>query len=163
MLVCATMMTDPDPRLVWNASASAPLGLYLVRPGAHVKKGQMVIARLPFFYRIMAAQRRYLPERVPLVKRIAAGPGDRVCARADTITVNGTVVAKRLAADAHQRSMPWWNGCTLLQEGQVFLLMAEHSGSFDGRYFGVSEKRDIVGPARLILPASSLSFSSVWR
>ena len=32
-------LADPTPRLVWNASASAPVGLWRVRPGAPVVVG----------------------------------------------------------------------------------------------------------------------------
>jgi type IV secretory pathway protease TraF len=35
----------------------------------------------------------------------------------------------------------------------VFLLMADNPASFDGRYFGINEASDLVGPARLIWPA----------
>src|SRR3546814_1347587 len=37
----------PLPRLVWNASASAPIGLYSVSPGVPADPGDMVIARVP--------------------------------------------------------------------------------------------------------------------
>lgn len=37
----------PAPRLVWNASASAPVGLYVVSSGAWAAPGDMVIARVP--------------------------------------------------------------------------------------------------------------------
>src|SRR3546814_1556457 len=44
-LLGLTMAFPPAPRLVWNASASAPIGLYAVTPGAPVGPGDMVIAR----------------------------------------------------------------------------------------------------------------------
>src|SRR3546814_14105689 len=79
-LVLLSAVLPPAPRLVWNASASAPQGLYAVTPGAWVEPGEMVIARVPLSYRQLAAARRYLPMNVPLVKRVAAYAGDRVCA-----------------------------------------------------------------------------------
>ena len=42
-----TAAFPPAPRLVWNASASAPIGLYAVTPGAEGDPGDMVIARVP--------------------------------------------------------------------------------------------------------------------
>lgn len=151
-LLGATLAAPPAPRLVWNASASAPVGLYWVTPGALSEAGDMVIARLPGRYRALAAQRRYLPANVPLVKRVAAAAGDEVCARGRGIFVNGRKVADRLAADGEGRPMPWWTGCVQLRGQERLLLMVTSSASFDGRYFGVTEGSDVVGKARLLWP-----------
>ena len=40
----ATLFWQPRPLLVWNASASAPLGLYAVGSPKHVQAGEMVVA-----------------------------------------------------------------------------------------------------------------------
>lgn len=139
----------PTPRLVWNASASAPIGLYAVSLGAVIDPGDMVIARVPVPYRRMAAVRRYLPMNVPLVKHVAAVAGDDVCAFGQDIFVNGRWVAERRTADAADRPMPMWTGCTRLRGRQLFLLM-DAAASFDGRYFGVTEGADVLGRARLL-------------
>src|SRR3546814_18802991 len=54
-LLGLTMAFPPAPRLVWNASASAPIGLYAVTPGAPVGPGAMVLARVPDPWRMLAA------------------------------------------------------------------------------------------------------------
>ena len=69
-----TIAFPPAPWLLWNASASAPIGLYHVTPGAAVKAGDMVVAHAPMAVRELAARRHYLPAHVPLVKRVAAMP-----------------------------------------------------------------------------------------
>lgn len=148
--VVIQMVFPPAPRLVWNASASVPIGLYWVRPGARIATGDMVVARTPQPFRRLAAERRYLPENVPLVKRVAAQAGDRICASGDTILVNGRKAVTRLARDGQGRPMPWWEGCRTLAQGQYLLLMTDVAGSFDGRYFGVTEQADVVGKARLL-------------
>src|SRR3546814_7581723 len=79
-LVLLSAVLPPAPQLVWNESASAPQGLYDVTPGAWVEPGEMVIARVPHRYRQLADARRYLPMNVPMVQRVAAYAGDRVCA-----------------------------------------------------------------------------------
>lgn len=145
-----TMVFPPAPRLVWNASASAPIGLYAVTPGAPVDPGDMVIARVPDPWRMMAAQRRYIPANVPLVKRVAAVAGDEVCALGQEIFINGTWVVERRVADARGRPMPWWSGCVRLRGRQLFLLMPGSPASFDGRYFGVTEGGLVVGKTRLL-------------
>lgn len=147
----ATLVVAPAPRLVWNASASAPIGLYRVDPGAPIARGDMVIAWAPEPWRTLAAGRHYLPANVPLVKRVAAAQGDLVCGAGLRLTVNGAVVALRLAHDRDGRPLPRWDGCRLLGPGQ-FLLLMPAPGSFDGRYFGATGEGRIVGRARLIWP-----------
>jgi len=141
------MVFPPAPRLVWNASASAPIGLYFVRPGVRVSAGDMVIAWVPEPWRHLAATRHYIPENVPLVKRVAGAAGDVTCATGDRITLNGRLVATRRAADGMGRPMPWWRGCRTLRDGEYLLLMASATASFDGRYFGISRASDVVGKA----------------
>ncbi len=43
----ASLLWQPRPLLVWNASASAPLGLYAVSSLDDVRAGEMVIAWTP--------------------------------------------------------------------------------------------------------------------
>ncbi len=148
-VVLGSAAFPPAPRLVWNASASAPIGLYSVSPGALAEPGDMVIARVPEPYRRLAATRRYLPMNVPLVKRVAAAAGDEVCALGQEIFVNGRWIAARLVTDGAGRPMPMWSGCVRLRGRQLFLVM-DAPASFDGRYFGVTEGGDIIGKARLL-------------
>ena len=150
--VSATLAAPPTPRLVWNISASAPMGLYAVTPGVALAPGDMVIARTPSPVRRLAAVRRYLPQNVPLVKRVAAVAGQEVCALGAFVYVDGRPVAVRRPADGRGRPMPCWRGCIRLAKGAVLLLM-ERSDSFDGRYFGPTSTADVVGRARLIWAA----------
>lgn len=149
VIVLGSAALPPAPRLVWNASASAPIGLYLVWPGAVAEPGDMVIARVPEAWRRLAATRRYLPMNVPLVKRVVAAAGDEVCALGQEIFVNGRWIAERGIADGAGRSMPMWTGCVRLRGRQQFLLM-DAPASFDGRYFGLTEGDDVIGKARLL-------------
>jgi conjugative transfer signal peptidase TraF len=148
-ILLASAAFPPVPRLVWNASASAPIGLYSVSPGSLAEPGDMVIARVPEPFRRLAATRRYLPMNVPLVKRVAASAGDEVCALGQEIFVNGRWTTERRLADGAGRAMPMWSGCVRLRGRQLFLLM-DSPASFDGRYFGVTEGTDVIGKARLL-------------
>ena len=143
----AALVFPPAPRLLWNASDSAPRGLYRVFPGTPPGRGELAIAWAPGRYRRLAAERQYLPGNVPLVKRVAAVRGDRVCAIGPMIQVDGRTVAHRLAVDGKRRAMPWWHGCRTLRHGEYLLLM-DAPASFDGRYFGISRVEQIVGKAR---------------
>jgi conjugative transfer signal peptidase TraF len=133
------------PRLIWNATASAPIGLYEVRSQSTFTRGELVLVRPPQWVRIFAAARGYLPDTVPMVKRIAAENGDIVCRERDAITINGRVVAHALLADREGRALPTWSGCHKLGDGEIFLLMDGVRASFDSRYFGPVPTTAIVG------------------
>lgn len=145
-LGCLATIRDLAPRLVWNASLSAPVGLYRIHPGAAFATGDLVLIRLPDRVRVLAADRHYLPRGVKLLKRVAARSGDRVCAQGADISVNGRWRATRLRQDRAGRPLPWWRGCHVLH-GEVFLLMAEVPDSFDGRYFGLVPVANVIGKA----------------
>lgn len=146
----ATALWPPRPLLVWNVSASAPIGLYVVTAPGEVRRGETVIAWPPEAARALAARRGYLPANVPLVKRVAAAGGDRVCAAGEAVFVNGRIEGMRRSHDAAGRALPWWTGCFDVGQGQFLLLMPASGASFDGRYFGVTERQDLVGEARLL-------------
>ena len=145
----ATMALQPPVLLVWNASASAPVGLYRVRSGEPLRRGDMVVAWASEPARRLAAERHYLPSNLPLVKGIAAIAGDDICASGGQLSVNGRFAAARAGSDRAGRPMPRWSGCRRLRPGEV-LLLAPHPQSFDGRYFGITRQGDIVGRADLI-------------
>lgn len=143
----ATIALPVAPRLLWNASASAPVGLYAVSSGSPLRLGDMVVAWAPTAAREMAARRHYLPRTVPLLKRVAAVPGDTICANDLTVTINGRPSAIRRASDGSGRALPAWRGCMRLADGQYLLLMTKSPDSFDGRYFGATKTAEIVGKA----------------
>jgi conjugative transfer signal peptidase TraF len=144
-----TLACKPPLLLVWNSSASAPVGLYRVHPGEVSGHGDVVIARTPVAIRHLAAERRYVPANVPLVKRVAAEDGDRVCASRRTIWINRQVAALRRRTDAAGRTMPWWRGCRTLAKSEIFLL-GDGPDSFDGRYFGITRRSELIGRAVLL-------------
>ncbi|MEQ1864975.1 MAG: conjugative transfer signal peptidase TraF [Micropepsaceae bacterium] len=149
VLACVSLATiqvvAPTPSLIWNASASAPIGLYWVREDHVVERGNLVLAWLPDTARIRAAERSYLPSNTPAVKRVAALDGDTVCVRNSSIMINERTVARALPADHAGRPLTVWWGCRALEGDEIFLLNEGSAASFDGRYFGPSRRRDIIG------------------
>lgn len=155
LLVCAalvgTVARPPRPLLLWNATPSSPVGLYRVAPQSELRIGDIAVAWAPVSARRLAAERAYLPFTVPLVKRVGATAGQRVCARGDRIFIDGREAALRRLRDPAGRPMPWWSGCTRLAPGELFLL--SFGGlAFDGRYFGVTRDSELVGRASLLWP-----------
>lgn len=134
----------PAPRLVWNASASVPIGLYAARPATSAKVGDLVAAHAPARIARLMAERGYLPLRVPMLKHVVAVAGQRICRSGVTILVDGRRVAEARLRDRAGRDLPAWRGCRTLGAGEVFLLNPASAESFDGRYFGPVPARGIV-------------------
>jgi conjugative transfer signal peptidase TraF len=139
------MVAGPVPRLIYNGSASAPLGFYRLVPDASITRGDLVLAHLPAPAARLAAERGYLPRSVPVVKRVAAMAGDNVCAESGNVIINGRIAARVLPADGAGRPLPPWQGCRTLDSDEFFLLMADIPASFDGRYFGPVSASAIIG------------------
>ena len=134
-------------RLIWNASASVPLGLYRIDPTPVMRVGDMVAVRpSPTLARFMA-ERRYVEANVPLLKPIAAMHGATICRLGLRVTINGRTAVAALARDRFGRPLPAWSGCYRLRPDQLFLIAPAHPDSFDGRYFGPVSQAQILGSA----------------
>jgi conjugative transfer signal peptidase TraF len=146
-LVVFTMTAKPMPRLLWNASASVPIGLYGVEPVGRLAVADLVVAPAPAPLATMFAARDYLPLGVPLIKRILALPGQSVCRNGLLITVDGKAVGTALAYDARGHALPVWQGCRRIARDEIFLMNVDAAASLDGRYFGPIPSSSIVGRA----------------
>lgn len=134
------------PRIVWNASASAPIGLYRIETRAP-EIGDFVLVKPDAVLEEFIMDRDYLPPEIPLLKRVAALASDEICRENERVFVNKVHVANALSFDSLDRKMPVWGGCFSLRTDEVFLLNAPEE-SFDGRYFGTTNASQIIGIAR---------------
>lgn len=135
------------PWLLWNASASAPVGLYLIQSDEHLGVPDLVVITPPAPLAHMLEQRGYLPLGVPLLKRIVALPGQQVCRHGHAVTVDGVAMAEAREKDRAGRALPVWQGCRRIADGEVFLLNWQHPDSLDGRYFGPLPRDAVIGRA----------------
>jgi conjugative transfer signal peptidase TraF len=150
MLVAFGSWIHPAPQLIWNASASVPIGLYAVDPPRAPKVADLVVVTPPAPLAQFLASRGYLPTGVPMLKHIGAVWGQTVCRYGHKVRIDGDPVGEALAKDRLGRPLPVWQGCLTLSAGQVFLFNAGVRDSFDGRYFGVISTRQILGQAHPI-------------
>lgn len=137
----------PSVRIVYNPSASAPLGWYWVQATASPRVGDYVLATLPADAAALAAQRGYLPAGLPILKRIGAVSGQQVCWHEDVLAADGTALGHVLRNDRQDRSLPAWRQCRRLVNGELFLFSTSHPASFDSRYFGPIVVSDVLGQA----------------
>lgn len=136
LVIGSISVADIAPRLIWNASASVPVGLYRLEPPTHLALGDLVAVAPPEPLAQFITARGYVGPGVPLLKRVTALPGTRVCRTGTTITVHGQVLGAARERDRLGRPLPIWQGCRVVGEGEVFLMNRDAEDSLDGRYFG---------------------------
>jgi conjugative transfer signal peptidase TraF len=163
-LVAGTLaFLHPAPRLIWNATASTPVGLYLLHPVGALHALELVAVRLPEPIANSLADGGFLPNGVPLLKRVMALPGQTVCRSGDAITVDAVDVGAAHDRDHLGRPLPRWNGCRTLQPGEVFLMNPTVRDSLDGRYFGSLPVTSIVARAVPLWTDEAGDGRFVWR
>ena len=146
LAIGASTFVHPTPRLLWNATASTPTGLYDVQPLHVLHVGDLVAVMPPEPVAHFLAKGGYLPRGVPLLKHIAAQAGQTVCRFGHTVIVDGVVTGKARDRDSRGRDLPVWNGCRTLGNGEI-LLLNPHPDSLDGRYFGPLSVTSVLGRA----------------
>jgi type IV secretory pathway protease TraF len=88
-----------------------------------------------------------------MLKRVLALPGQTVCRSAYTIIVDDIAMGKARARDSRGRSLPAWQGCLVIAEDELFLMNWRSENSFDGRYFGVTQRAAVIGHAQPVWTA----------
>ena len=155
------------PQFIWNASASVPIGLYRVEPGNGIGVADIALVMPPEPLASFVAARGYLPNGVPLLKRVLALGGQTVCRRRTAIVVGGVTYGHARGRDGRGRALPVWQGCYVVAGDQVFLMNWDAADSFDGRYFGPLPLTSVIGRAVPVwtfdhaLPAPNASNDSV--
>jgi conjugative transfer signal peptidase TraF len=145
--IALTAFIDVPTKLIWNASASVPLGLYTITPIDRLNVGDRVAVDPPEPLARFLAERGYLPRGVPLLKTVTALPGQRVCRIGSRIIIDGEAIGEARERDRLGRVLPVWQGCRHIGENEFFLMNASVSDSFDGRYFGPITATAIIGKA----------------
>jgi conjugative transfer signal peptidase TraF len=150
LAMCSLVLAHPRAsrtRVVYNPTASAPRGWYLIAPATEFKVNDFVLAQLPEGARRLASERRYLPSNVPLLKRIGARSPQFVCVRGRSLWIDGALAATALTHDGRGRDLAVWTGCRVLNPDELLLLSHENAASFDSRYFGPIHSINVIGKA----------------
>ncbi len=146
---------SPLPRLTYNPSDSVAVGWYRIEPFSHraaslphpLSVDSIVLVPLPTEAAALAAQRGYLPTRVPLLKRVGAVSPQEVCIAGGIVRIDGVPAAAVLPADRLGRPLPSWQQCRRLAPGELFLLSVTNPASFASRYFGPIAASTVIGLA----------------
>ena len=145
--IAAASAADWQAKLIWNATASAPVGFYTVEPADGIEVPELVAVMPPEPLGAFMVERGYIARGVPLLKRVLGLPGHRVCRLRSTITVDGIEMGEALERDRQGRDLPVWHGCRVIGDGQLFLMNWKVRDSLDGRYFGPIPAASVIGRA----------------
>ena len=156
-------LTPMPVKLIWNASASAPIGFYSIDFDGPFDVTDLVAVDAPEPLATFLAERGYVPKGVPLMKRIVALPGQRVCRTGLAITVDAVPMGDALDRDRRGNPLPVWQGCRVVAEGELFLMNWQVRDSLDGRYFGPLPASAVIGRAIPLYTDEDGDGRFVWR
>ncbi|MGU3400455.1 S26 family signal peptidase [Brucellaceae bacterium D45D] len=146
-LIAAPAFVKTDIRVLWNASASVPVGLYRIVPVEQIESADIAVVVPPDDLATFLDQRGYLPKGVPLLKRVLALSGTEVCRIGSAIIVHDMSYGRAHEHDSQGRPLPVWQGCRTLAGGEAFFMNWDSPDSFDSRYFGPLPVKTIIGKA----------------
>lgn len=146
-LIAVPVWSRPDIRFIWNASASVPIGLYRMVPAPRIDVTDLAVVMPPDELAAFLDERSYLPRGLPLIKRVLALGGTEVCRRGNAIIAYGASYGQARDRDTRGRTLPAWQGCRTLRNGEAFFMNWESPDSFDSRYFGPLPLSTVVGRA----------------
>jgi conjugative transfer signal peptidase TraF len=135
-----------------NLTASLPVGLYVTSPSPPVR-GALVLVCLPAEVASFAHARGYVPRGeecpngvAPIGKPVAAIAGDTVAVTPAGVLVNGVAVpnSRALATDGKGRPLARVRVTRCVVEaGTIWIVSSYSRFSFDSRYFGPIEVRQV--------------------
>ena len=156
-------LTPTSPRLVWNASASVPIGFYTITPPERIEVSDLVAVMPPEPVASFMVERGYVARGVPLLKRVIGLPGQRVCRDGHAITIDSVPLGEARDHDSRGRDLPVWQGCRLIADAEVFLMNPDVGDSLDGRYFGPLPASVVIGRATPLFTDEDGDGFFVWR
>jgi conjugative transfer signal peptidase TraF len=163
MGVAAASFVSVPVKLMWNASASVPIGLYEIEPANHPAVTDLLAIMPPKPLADFLVGRGYIGRGVPLMKRVMALPGQEVCRIGLDITVDGVPLGDALDRDRMGRPLPVWQGCQRIADGDLFLMNPDARDSLDGRYFGPLPARGVIGRAIPLYTDEGGDGHFIWR
>jgi len=163
MGVAVAAIVPVPVKLLWNASASTPLGLYDLTAPNGLKAGDLVAVRPPKPLADFMVGRGYIGRGVPLLKSVAAVPGQQVCRVGRIVTADGVQLGEAQERDRRGCVLPVWQGCRRIAPDQIFLMNPSVRDSLDGRYFGPLPRAAVIGRAAPLYTDAHGDGHFVWH
>jgi type IV secretory pathway protease TraF len=148
MSLLLALWVGRGPRLYVAISTSMPRGLYwrsAYDPKVPLRHGDLVLVAVPDAIRMMLARVEPTLMDIPLLKPVAALPGETICLTGAQVQINGVAMAHRMVATSQGFPLPWPDGCWVLAPDEFFPLSTYAPNSIDGRYLGPVVITQILG------------------
>lgn len=147
-VLALTSLLDSHRFLLWNASASVPLGLYSLQSTNRRYVTELVAVLPPEPLATFLADGGYLARGVPMLKRVLALPGQVVCREGLIVLVDTVAMGVARERDGRGRPLPSWQGCRVIAADELFLMNRRSADSLDGRYLGPLPASSVIGRAQ---------------
>lgn len=121
-----------------NVSRSLPVGLWRLDNEAKPRVGDYVVFFLPVDNPLypLVCERAYFAVNMPLLKKLVAGPGDRIEV-GEVVYINGIPVPNGVVRTKDMEGRPIGPAdSTTLLDGHFWAMSDYNDMSFDSRYFG---------------------------
>jgi conjugative transfer signal peptidase TraF len=137
-----------------NVTSSYPLGIWRLEANRSISQGSLVLLCPPDTPLFQAAKGFGVLRAggcpggyAPLLKRLAAGPGDFVEVQEDGVSVNGRLISNSLPLqhDSQGQTLPRTEEKGWVPDGEAWFLSDYNPRSFDSRYFGPVSMAQIQG------------------
>lgn len=141
----------------FNITDSYPEGLYLKTNNALEKGALVILCPEDTDLMRLARQRGYIESGFCpgghgyMIKKIVATGADKVRITKHGVFINGSLLPNSTpkTSDKSGRPLPQVKGGELTLDDNSVLLMSDYSpNSFDGRYFGITAKKQIISTIR---------------
>lgn len=142
-----------------NVTKSIPIGIYIVTNQIPQKNDYVIFcpSDIEIFYE--AYKRGYINKGLCpneygyMMKKIVATEGDMISISKKGVEVNDSLLpfSTPLLTDLQDKALPQLNVNKILDKDEILLMSDISKTSFDARYFGVSNKKQIQGVIKPIL------------
>jgi len=119
-----------------NLTRSQPDWVYIISPVKVIRRGEKVA--------FLFQGSRYYPAGTLFVKEVVGLPGDRIENSSEAVWINGEKVGAVRATDSEGRAVAPFVYRGRIPKGAYFV-MAHAPNSYDSRYFGWVEEKQIIG------------------
>lgn len=128
-------------------SASMPKGIYFITPIKNIDRGDVVIFKPPSAIDTFLIQQKWVPRSGVLLKTVMAVPGDYVCKKNHWVWLDRKKTAYVFEYYEPHKKLPNIPFCGALNPDQYLLMSVLNNKSFDGRYFGIINRTNLIGRA----------------
>lgn len=161
--IAVASVVPTAPKLIWNATASVPIGFYRIAPSETLALNDLVAVMPPEPFAGFMVERGYIGRDMPVLKHVMGLPGQHLCRTGRYVTIDGIPLGEARERDSRGRSLPVWQGCRQLADGNIFLMNPQIGDSLDGRYFGPFPASSVIGRAVPILTLTDGTGRLNWR